>query len=129
MKKISNRIVAVLTSLAMLLGVSFAVGASSASADDNTCWSTYTCWWANTNFTGTYYASGMDQSQWPSTFQNKDKSVWNDGTSGQAIHVFRYNLQVGEVYCVKKGSKKTIPSDERNYGSSHRWTFTTSGCL
>jgi hypothetical protein len=129
MKKRSNRAVAVLSSLAMLLGLSFAIGASGASADDNTCWAGDTCWWVNTNYAGTYYASSKDQLTWPSGIQNKDKSVWNDGTSGQAVHVYRVNGQIDEVYCVKKGSKKTIPSGERDYGSSHEWTNATSGCL
>ncbi|QDW62202.1 peptidase inhibitor family I36 protein [Oerskovia sp. KBS0722] len=102
-------------------------GAVSATAEN--CSSSYACWWVNGNWTGTSYGSALNQSSWPSGIDNKDKSTHNNGTSGQAVHVYQGGLWVNPVYCVRKGSKVFLPTASQNMGSSHNWKDTVGTCF
>ncbi|HEY0239931.1 MAG TPA: peptidase inhibitor family I36 protein [Friedmanniella sp.] len=105
------------------------VGASSAAAGTANCASTYACWWVDQNYNGMYYGSALNQYAWPEGIANKDDSVHNNGTSGNAIFTYNYGYQIEVMYCVRKGvAVSAIPSDKANRGNSHNWKAADSGC-
>lgn len=109
--------------LAPALIAGTAVGASAAPS----CASTYACWWVNQNYTGTYYGSSLNQGTWPSGILNKDRSVFNNGTSGNAVFTYRYPQQIETMYCVRRGVAVSALA-KSNMGSSHNWKAANSGC-
>ncbi|QFV00217.1 hypothetical protein KDY119_03752 [Luteimicrobium xylanilyticum] len=127
--RVRRRLAAVLVAGLAASGAAVATAAG-AQASTSDCASTYTCWWVDTGYSGTYYGSAMNQLSWPSGIANKDSSVWNDGTSGQAIFTYNYNANIEVMYCVRKGVKvSSIPSSKANRGNSHNWKAPDSGCL
>lgn len=119
------RALMVLAMLPALLGI----GTATAQAGSANCASTFACWWVDTNYNGTSYGSAKDQAGWPAGIANKDSSVQNNGTSGNAIYTFNYGFQLEQMYCVRKGiAVSSISSDKANRGGSHSWKAATSGC-
>lgn len=94
------------------------------------CSSTYACWWVDINYGGDYYGSSKDQWTWPAGIANKDSSVVNNGTSGQAIFTYNYNSWIETMYCVRKGVWVSwLGNDKQDRGQSHNWKVPDSGCL
>lgn len=125
MKKRNFRALLVLAMVPGLLGI----GAVSAQAGTANCISTYACWWVDTNYNGTSYGSEKNQGTWPAGISNKDSSVHNNGTSGNAVYTFNYGQQIEQMYCVRKGVAVTsIAADKANRGQSHSWKAANSGC-
>lgn len=122
----SERVRRVLVAAVLVPGLLFG-SAVSASAATPSCSSGYACWWVNTGYSGTYYGSALNQLTWPSGIENKDKSVFNNGTSGNAVFTYRYAQNIEVMYCVRKGVSVNSIS-KSNMGSSHNWKAADSGC-
>lgn len=128
MRVLRTRSARAVTVAGIALGTMVAV-APSASAASPSCSSTYTCWWVDTGYSGTFYGSSMNQSGWPSGIADKDSSVFNNGTSGNAIFTYNYGFQIEVMYCVRRGvAVSAIPSDKANRGNSHSWHAADGGC-
>ncbi|RMI12790.1 peptidase inhibitor family I36 protein [Cellulomonas triticagri] len=112
--------------IALALPLISLVPATSASAAPS-CSSGYACWWTGTSWTGTYYGSALNQLTWPSGIVNKDRSVFNNGTSGNAVFTYRYVQNIETMYCVRRGVSVSSLA-KSNMGSSHNWKAANSGC-
>jgi hypothetical protein len=120
----AKRFSVVVLAAGSLLG--FTAAAQAVGACDSGAFCAYTA----ENFNDTYAHLEMfaANSDWPSSIDDGENSVWNNGTITAPVRVYDSTGYNDAHYCVYRTHRLNLPSDKDEDGQSHKWVSGITGC-